>query len=310
MVYHCVTRVVGGALLLDKQAKEVLRKQLWTMARFCGVEILTYCIMTNHFHVLVRVPEKQRVDDKELLARFSELYRKQKGRLETLELILKKGGDEAQAEREKLLERMGDISLFMKELKKLFSIWYNRSHKRYGTLWAERFKSVLIEPTAPCLRTVAAYIDLNPVRAGLVVDPKDYRYCGYSEAVAGKMEARAGLRKVLEAKTEMTALSVYRKILFMMGSTTTREGQMAMDRETVKKVVEQDGELPVDQVLRLRIRYFTDGMVLSSKDYVNQIFEANRGLFGKKRKTRARQMRRLRDSVLMVICNLRHDVFG
>ena len=143
-----------------------------------------------------------------------------------------------------------------------------------------------------------------------MVDPKDYRYCGYSEAVAGKMEARAGLRKVLEAKTEKTALSVYRKILFLMGSATTRKGQMAMDRETVKKVVEQDGELPVAQVLRLRIRYFTDGMVLSSKDYVNQIFEANRGLFGKKRKTRARQMRRLRDSVLMVICNLRHDVFG
>jgi REP element-mobilizing transposase RayT len=171
-VYHCVTRVVGGAMLLDKQAKEVLRKQLWYMARFCGVEILTYCIMTNHFHVLVRVPDKQELNDQALLTRFSELYGDKKGRVETLEAILKKGGEEAQAERDKLLARMGDVSLFMKELKQRFSIWYNRSHRRYGTLWAERFKSVLIEDTAACLRTVAAYIDLNPVRAGLVSGSK------------------------------------------------------------------------------------------------------------------------------------------
>ncbi len=128
-------------MLLDKQAKEVLRKQLWYMARFCGVEILTYCIMTNHFHVLVRVPDKQKLNDQALLTRFSELYGDKKGRVETLEAILKKGGEEAQAERDKLLARMGDVSLFMKELKQRFSIWYNRSHKRYGTLWAERFNT-------------------------------------------------------------------------------------------------------------------------------------------------------------------------
>jgi putative transposase len=204
---------------------------------------------------------------------------------------------------------MGDVSLFMKELKQRFSIWYNRSHKRYGTLWAERFKSVLIQDTAACLRTVAAYIDLNPVRAGLVEDPKDYRYCGYAEAVAGRSEAREGLRKVLEVKTEKSALSEYRKILFLMGSTVSRESQLAMDREAVKKVVELDGELPTAQVLRLRVRYFTDGMVLGSNAYVNEIFEAHRDMFGKKRKTGARPLRGFKESGLTVIRDLRKDVF-
>ena len=308
-VYHCVTRVVGGAMLLDTRAKEVLRKQMWYMSRFCGVEILTYTIMTNHFHVLVRVPLMEKVEDKELLARFSELYRNQKGRVETLEALLKKGGEEAQVEREKLLARMHDVSLFMKELKQRFSIWYNRSHKRYGTLWAERFKSVLIEDTATCLRTVAAYIDLNPVRAGLVEDPKDYRFCGYSEAIAGKAEARAGLRKMLEVKSEKSALSEYRKILFLMGSTTSRKVQLAMGRDAVRKVVEQDGELPLQQVLRLKIRYFTDGMVLGSKEYVNQVFEMNPKMFGQRRKTGARQMRGFKGSGLTVIRDLRKGVF-
>ena len=309
-VYHCVTRVVGGAMLMDERAKEVLRKQIRTMAEFCGVEVLTYCIMTNHFHVLVRVGERKSVSDPELIQRFALLYGKEKGRLERLKSILKKGGEEAQAERDKLLARMGDVSLYMKELKQRFSIWYNRTHKRYGTFWAERFKSVLIEDTAACLRTVAAYIDLNPVRAGLVNDPKDYRYCGYAEAVAGDVHARSGIRKALHMKPDVSPLAEYRKILFLMGATTSRESQKAMDRDSVRKVVEQNGELPPAQVLRLRVRYFTDGLVLGSKEFVEQYFRSHRSQFGKKRKSGARGMLGFKDSGLMVIRDLRKEVFS
>lgn len=308
-VYHCVTRVVGGAMLLDERAKEVLRKQIWYMAEFCGVEVLTYCVMTNHFHVLIRVPQKSAVSDEELVSRFSKLYGDQKGRLDTLEAILKKGGDEAEAERKRLLSRMGDVSQFMKELKQRFSIWYNKNHKRYGTLWAERFKSVLIEDTAACLRTVAAYIDLNPVRAGLVEDPKDYRFCGYSEAVAGHVLAKAGIAKALHLKLGKSLLPQYRKILFLMGATTSRQSQKVMDRKAVKAVVEQDGELSASQVLKVRVRYFSDGMVLGSKEYVNQVFERHRDLFGIKRKSGARSMKGLSKSGMMVIRDLRKDVF-
>ena len=45
----------------------------------------------------------------------------------------------------KLLERVGDVSVYMKELKQRFSRWFNRRHDRFGTLWAERFKSVIVE---------------------------------------------------------------------------------------------------------------------------------------------------------------------
>ena len=55
--YHCMTRVVAGERLIDDPAKEILRRQLWLVAEFCGVEILTYAILTNHFHILVRVPQ-------------------------------------------------------------------------------------------------------------------------------------------------------------------------------------------------------------------------------------------------------------
>ena len=59
-----------------------------------------------------------------------------------------------------------DLSFFMKQLKGCFAQQYNRRHKRHGTLWSERFKSVLLEG-GTAVTAIAAYIDLNPVRAGL-----------------------------------------------------------------------------------------------------------------------------------------------
>jgi putative transposase len=63
---------------------------------------------------------------------------------------------------------MGDVSVFMRELKQRFAIWYNHKHRNQGTIWSDRFKSVIVEPSREAMSKVAAYIDLNPVRAELV----------------------------------------------------------------------------------------------------------------------------------------------
>ncbi len=47
-----------------------------------------------------------------------------------------------------------------------FSQWFNRRHDRVGRLWESRFKSVLLEGSRETLIKVAAYVDLNAVRAG------------------------------------------------------------------------------------------------------------------------------------------------
>jgi putative transposase len=87
------------------------------------------------------------------------------------------------------------VSVFMQELKKRFTWWYNKRVGRKGPLWEDRFKSVLVENDETVLLTMAAYIDLNPVHAGLVKDPKDYRWSGYGEAVAGNKARRVGLMR-------------------------------------------------------------------------------------------------------------------
>jgi putative transposase len=56
-------------------------------------------------------------------------------------------------------------------------------------LWEDRFKSVIVE-SGVAARTIAAYIDLNPVRAGMATDPADYRWSSYGEAVGGGTEGQ------------------------------------------------------------------------------------------------------------------------
>ena len=77
------------------------------------------------------------------------------------------------------------------------SRWHNRKHGRRGTIWEERFGSVVVEEEERALRTMAAYIDLNPVRAGMVEDPAEYRWSGYAEAMAGKARSRRGLVRII-----------------------------------------------------------------------------------------------------------------
>jgi REP element-mobilizing transposase RayT len=131
-----MSRVVGGEMLLKDREKEVLRKMLWQVSDFCGVEVLTYCVMTTHFHVLVRVPEKQSLSNTELLRRFKVLYPKpnkyQTAEFARLEASLKVGDADAEAIRERLLARMSYLSEFMKTVKQRFSIWgFLKKSKRW-----------------------------------------------------------------------------------------------------------------------------------------------------------------------------------
>ncbi len=311
--YHCMTRVVNGERLIDDPAKEVLRRQLWLCAEFCGLEILTYAILSNHFHVLVKVPQKTVPTDAELLRRYRLLHPKptryQTEKLEVIEGQLASGGPEGEAWRKRQLALMGDVSAFMKLVKQRFAIWFNKAHQRYGTLFAERFKSVLVEPTTNALRTMALYIDLNPVRAGLVADPKDYRFCGYGEAVAGHAPARAGLRR-LHGGDWREAHAAHRTGLFGTGSAPRAQGA-SIDPAAFAEVLRRKGHLPLAAVLRCRIRYFTDAAVLGSQAFVETHLAAYRRRHGARERTAPRPLQPITDwGGLTAMRGLRKNPFG
>ena len=315
-VYHAMTRTVNGERLFDDFAKEVLRKQLRQVTDYTGVEVITYAILTNHFHLLLRVPQQIELADAELLRRYRMLYprptRYQTQRLDVIQTQLATNGPEAVAWRRRQLALMGDLSQFMKLLKQRFSIWFNKSHRRYGTLWAERFKSILLEPKDRVIETVAAYIDLNGVRAGLVVDPKDYRFCGYAEAVAGSAIAQSGIRSIDAAANESweEAHAGYRQILFGTGA-GPREHGGSIAIEEFERVLKEGGKLPRPTVLRCRMRYFTDGAVLGSQAFVETQLSILRRRAGRSPRLASRPLPDLTDwGGLNTLRQLRRRAFG
>lgn len=273
--YHCMSRMVGGEHLLGIEEKEVLRKMLWQVADFCGARVLTYAVMSNHFHVFVRMQMAEAVNDAELVRRYAVLYGDYRApwqpKPEVLEALLREDGADGKRWRRELLARMGDVSAFMKTLKQRFSVWFNKNRARYGTLWADRFKSVLVQGSPRSLAMVAAYIDLNPVRAGLADDPAQYRWCGYSEAMAGHPRAREGLLRVFHQKHPSwdVALFHYRKLIFGIGQ-GGRHDQIKISRERTIAVMRTEGTVQTAEALRCRIRYFTDGLAIGSRGFIRQ----------------------------------------
>ena len=282
-IYHCLSHEVDGEVYFDDPAKEVFRRQMRQSADYCGIVVQTYDILSNHFHLQIRVPKKTPLSDEELLRRYQVLNPKKRAKhLEGLRQMLAANGPEGQEWRRRQLRQMGDISPFMKSLKQRFSTWYNRAHHRRGTLWRERFKSQLVDPEKQLPSNLAAYLDLNCVRANLVKDPKDYRFCGYAEAVAGGELARQGLMDALGMTSWEKAQAAYREILFGTGA-KPREDAAAITPEALAQVVAEGSKLPLATVLLCRIRYFSDGMVLGAQAFVQAQLAAYRERTGRRK---------------------------
>ena len=318
--YHIMSRVVDRRRVFDDREKERFRLLMRDVEAFCGVQVTTYSALSNHFHILLHVPEREEVNDSVFGTRIRHLYKERRAGKITASLAeLRNDGQDKAAEalKARYTYRMYDVSEFAKTLKQRTTQSYNRRHGRKGTLWEERFKSVLVGDSEGALSTVAAYIDLNAVRAGIVTDPKDYRFCGYGEAVGGSKLARAGLGRVMLARDQDPSWNAvskqYRELLYLEGEAcgVSKAGQPlkpGFTPETVREVLEAGGTLPINQVLRCRVRYFTDGAVLGSKAYVEDVFQRHRERFGEKRKTGARTMAGCQWGDLYTVRRLRLEV--
>ena len=231
-IYHVINRVVDRRFVFGQEEKEKFCMFMRMIENFSGCKVLSYCVMSNHFHVLLEVPpqvigmvtkdgrelrfevdEKAKDEDlqvgqqvKGVLLEESEFYRRLQvlysdaviAEIEAEVRRARERGNEKEEARifHRYAYRMQSLSEFMKNMTQRFTRWFNRTHDRSGRLWEERFKSVIVEDGIAA-RTMAAYIDLNPVRAGIVKDPAEYRWSTYGEAVAGGKKARAGLVKTL-----------------------------------------------------------------------------------------------------------------
>ena len=198
--YHVVSRIGGKRFLIDETEKGVLLGMIRGAAAFSGVEVYTYAVMSNHFHLLVRVPRRREVSDQELEKRMLALY----GRAKFNAVLEKwarwsKRHQETRVEDEKarMRARMYDLSQFCKTFKETYTQDYNKRHDNTGTIWEGRFKSILLEGSFRAMTTVAGYIHLNPVRAAIVERTEDSMWTGYGAGCQGDALAQAGLRALV-----------------------------------------------------------------------------------------------------------------
>ncbi len=335
VLYHVLSRVVDRKLVFERAEKEHFRRLMRKQERFTGCRVLAYCVMGNHFHMLLEVPPRPEtglsaddLDRAHFMDRLSGLYDENEvaeimRRLDAA-LSTTDGSDQSRIRvTDELagpyLLRMHDLSEFMKGLLQRFTRWFNRQHQRSGTLWEERFRSVIVENGVPA-RTVAAYIDLNPVRAGIVADPADYRWCGYGEAVgAGGRSvngraARAGLVRALLCSAGVPADAdrwhevagryrlLLKQALDRKGAGACRPAVRAGDEVGAPSgpaVAAFDSpadegfvvEMSFAEILMKRVRYFSAGAVIGSRECVDACFTQARERFGKRRKDGARRFR-------------------
>ena len=330
-IYHCISRVVDRRFAFGEEDKEKFRTLMRMTENFTGCRVLAYCVMCNHIHLLLEIPPKPPagITDEVLLKRLGALYSEATvaevaGELAEARAVVAQGhaaSGEACVQRihERYTYRMHDLSEFMKTLLQRFTRWHNREHDRRGNLWEETFKSVVVEDGLAS-RTIAAYIDLNPVRAGIVADPAHYRWSSYGEAMGavGKRtgaKARAGLVRAIMAEqgTEADARhwpgrvsKTYRILLLQEGQEKsleiiTADGQI--EKKTLKKGIDpaqaqaeletlaRARDVALSQMLRHRVRYFSDGVVIGSRAFVDTLFAGARDRFGPNRKTGARKLR-------------------
>jgi REP element-mobilizing transposase RayT len=198
--YHVVSRIGGKRFLIDETEKKILLGMIRGAAAFSGVEVYTYAVMSNHFHLLVRVPRKREVSDKELEKRILALYGPAK-----FNAVLKKWArwaknqqeDRVEDEKARMRNRMYDLSQFCKTFKEAYTQDYNKRHDNTGTIWEGRFKSILLEGAYRTMTTMAGYIHLNPVRAAVVERAEESPWTGYGAGCRGDVSAQTGLRALV-----------------------------------------------------------------------------------------------------------------
>jgi REP element-mobilizing transposase RayT len=316
-IYHCISRVVDRRFVFGERECEAFRMYLRMYENFSGCRVLSYCVMSNHFHLLLEVPPMAEggISDEELLKRLCAIYSEVVVTEVAEELAEARAAGHARRVAEihtRFTYRMHDLSQFMKGLLIRFTRWFNRTHERTGTLWEERFKSVIVE-SGVAARTMAAYIDLNPVRAGMVADPADYRWSSYGEAIGGGTKgdgkkAREGLVRAyscdqgvgFESDRWREVSRLYRRLMGIELQRKSGRAQVAtrglVTKNTAELLESKNNEtalpdLGMAAMLRCRVRYFSDGAVIGSSGFVNEAFANARERFGPNRKSGARAMR-------------------
>ncbi len=262
-VYHLISRTALDGYVMGDVENDFLLKLIKELSGVYFSEVLSFCLMGNHFHLVVRMHPGDDYSDEVIRKRFERYYQQDKKR------ILMPGQIPT------FRNKWASLSEFVKEIKQGFSRFYNKRHKRKGFFWSDRFKSVLVEDGETLLNCLA-YVELNPVRAGIVDRPEEYRWSslGYHLQTANKgnfLSVDFGLTGA-EKSNNKERLALYRQYVYEKGSLNPGKGKTIAAEVVEREAGKGFATDPVDR-FRYRTRYFCDSGIIGSKEFVRRCWE-------------------------------------
>lgn len=282
--FHVVSRVVDRRKIFGDDEKEVFLQIIRRYESFSMVKVLFFCLMGNHFHLLLRVPGKDEIplSHSEIWERLGHIYTPEFIENKKHELLEIDGCDHGEAHDNfysKMADRMTSLSAFVKDIKQSFTSKYNRINNRRGTLWEERFKSLLLADSENALQKVAAYIALNPVRAGLENEVGTYRWSSLHLALQGDVKCRSGIEFIVSGEGSSQkgpqALNAFLNLVKPHGNKASATSVGAN---------RSGGTRDTGQILLKRNRFFSEGLAIGPREWLRSFYMAKREFLSKTRK--------------------------
>lgn len=254
--YHCYNRIAGmpGEFPFRDAEKEQFIRILKRVSTLYTIRIVSYQVMSNHFHLLLKAPAAE-PSPEETCRRYHVFHRG-------------KHTMEPDSPACRIWQaRCRDVSWFMRHLQHLFTAWYNRtrSSRRRGSLWADRFKNTILEDGF-AVWSCWKYIENNPVRAGLVKNCADYRFCSFG------LWHQAG-RHPFEDHVNEAMLPVMQG-LFGIGSMSEVRGRL--DQALAEKAEHESIKAGFTTTVQRRVRHWTSGLVIGSELFVREVMSRYR----------------------------------
>jgi len=271
--YHLLNRVAGTRSFLPfgELEKERFFRLVLELSKLYCLDLVSVVVMSNHYHIVCAAPAE--APGREETARRWRAYYGAKKLIEPNwedpDVVAKWGA------------RMRDISWFVRDLQQRFTCWYNRTRpeRRRGRLWADRFKSVILE-TGEAVWDCVRYVEMNPVRAEICTDPADYRFSTWGRFAGGGRHpfaesAARHLRPYLHTFFGERAedLSVREVLLeFQADMARVLAAESGADAEEIaeaRRLARRGSGFVL--TVRRRVRYWSDGAIIGSRSFVRNL---------------------------------------
>ncbi len=218
--YHCVNRCVRRAFLCGEDrhtGRSYEHRKQWVvdkikeLSSLFAIDVCAFAVLSNNYHIVVRVKEKRSLewDDKKVMKRWKQLFL---GDLLVDRYMAGQCGTDAEEDQALAVigqwrERLSNISWYMRCLNEHIAREANKEDGCRGRFWEGRFKSqALLEEKA--LLACMAYVDLNPIRAGLSETLEGSDYTSIQERIQAYVQTLDDCPETDETPSSLSSESV------------------------------------------------------------------------------------------------------